>query len=241
MYTYNDIFSNKQRFLFVTAHPDDLVVFFGALIHRLRSEDKEVYVLLVTNGARGSRENEIAEADLAKKRLTEEAACLKVLGVDQKNLFCLGYADGEVESNMKLIGEISKYIRQYKIELVATHEPSLQYLPTTDKNGFFVQHRDHRKTGEAVIDAVYPFSRDRSFFTEHYAEGIAPHSVFDILLTDEKETNFSFDCTPNLEVKKNAMRQHITQFNEETIEDIIAAFTIDGHCLENFNYLKLLW
>lgn len=241
MFTYQEIFSSKQKILFVTAHPDDLVVFFGALIHTLTSEQKEVYVLLVTNGARGSRENTIAEADLAKQRLAEETACLEKLGVDKANFFCLGYADGEVESDMKLIGEIAKYIRKFKVDMVATHEPSLQYLETYEKNGFFVQHRDHRKIGEAVIDAVYPFSRDRSFFTDHYAEGIEPHEVFDILLTDEKGNNFNFDYTDNVEAKKEAMRAHKSQFSEETIEAILNAFKQDGRNLESFHYLKLLW
>jgi LmbE family N-acetylglucosaminyl deacetylase len=241
VFTFNQIFSDKQSILFVTAHPDDLVVFFGALIHRLRTEGKDVYVLLVTNGARGSRENEVSEVDLAKQRLTEEVACLKVLGVEEKNLVCLGYADGEVESNMKLIGEISKFIRKFKAELVATHEPSLQYLSTYAKDGFFVQHRDHRKIGEAVIDAVYPFSRDRSFFPEHYAEGIEPHETFDILLTDEKDCNFDFDYSEHVELKKQAMRAHKTQFDENTIEEILNSFKLDGKYLEKFNYVKLLW
>lgn len=241
MFTYTDIFQNKQKFLFVTAHPDDLVVFFGALIHKLRSESKEVYVLLVTNGARGSRENEIAEKQLAEQRLAEEIACLKVLNVEESHLVCLGYADGEVESDMKLIGLISKYIRKFKVDLVATHEPSLQYLETYEKNGFFIQHRDHRKIGEAVIDAVYPFSRDRSFFTDHYAEAIEPHEVFDLLLTDEKSCNFTFDYTDTVEVKKNAMRAHKSQFGEDTIEEILNAFKENDRNVEKFLYLKLLW
>lgn len=241
MFTYDEIFSSKKRFLFVTAHPDDLVVFFGSLIHQLRKDGKDVFVLLVTNGARGSRENDVAEATLAKQRLAEETACLKVLGVDEKNFTCLGYADGEVESDMKLIGEISKYIRKYKVDMVATHEPSLQYMPTYAKDGFFVQHRDHRKIGEAVIDAVYPFSRDRSFFTEHYAEGIEPHEVFDILLTDEKECNFDFDYSDIVGLKRQAMRAHKSQFSDETIEEILNAFKFEGKYLEKFNYVKLLW
>jgi LmbE family N-acetylglucosaminyl deacetylase len=241
MYTYSDIFAQKQRFLFVTAHPDDLVVFFGALIHRLRQENKDVYVLLVTNGARGSRENVISEAELSKQRIEEELACLRTLGVPEENFKCLGYADGEVESDLRLIGEISKCIRKYKVDLVGTHEPALQYAATYANNGFFVQHRDHRKIGEAVIDAVYPFSRDRSFFTEHYTEGIHPHSVYDLLLTDEKDCNFEFDHTAECELKKAAMRAHKTQFSEETINEILNSFKSGDQYFEKFNYVKLLW
>lgn len=241
MYTYEEIFHDKKNILFVTAHPDDVIVFFSALIHRLRQEKKHVYVVLATNGARGSRENKISEDELAKTRLAEEEAALKVVGVDPDHTFCLGYKDGEVESSMKLIGEISKFIRKYKIDIACSHEPSLQYSPTYDKTGYFVQHRDHRKLGEAVIDAVYPFSRDRSFFTEHYEEGIEPHSAYDILLTDEKESNFSFDYTDTLETKKESMRAHKSQFSEETIEHIIDAFKDGDRNVEKFHYLKLLW
>jgi LmbE family N-acetylglucosaminyl deacetylase len=241
MFTYDQIFSTKDRILFVTAHPDDLVVFFGALIHRLRNEGKEVFVLLVTNGSRGSRENDVSEAVLAKQRVAEETACLEVLGVPADHLTCLGYADGEVESNMELIGKISKYIRKFKVQLVATHEPSLQYMQTYAKDGYSIQHRDHRKIGEAVIDSVYPFSRDRSFFPEHYTEGIEPHQVYEILLTDEKDCNFDFDCTSSLAVKRQAMQAHKSQFSDAVITEILEAFTLDGVCYEKFNYVKLLW
>ncbi len=241
MFTYEQIFSSKQNFLFVTAHPDDVLVSFGGLIHQLRKEDKHVYVLVVTNGARGSRENDISEVTLAQQRLAEERAALKSIDVLEENIFCLNYLDGEVESDMKLIGEISKYIRKYKIDLVGTHEPSVQYSLTYDKSGYFVQHRDHRKVGEAVIDSVYPFSRDRSFFTEHYADGIQPHTTYDILLTDENGSNFEFDFTHDLENKKNAMRLHKSQFDETTVNEINEFFKFGDRYLEKFNYLKLLW
>lgn len=241
MYTYSDIFEKKQNILVVTAHPDDAPVFFGALMHQLRKDGKNVYVVVVTNGARGSRENIISEAELAKQRIQEETEALKVLGVDKDHFFCLGYKDAEVESELKLIGEISKFIRKYKIDIACSHEPSMIYQQTYNKDGFFVQHRDHRKVGEAVIDAVYPFSRDRSFFTEHYVEGIEPHSVYDILLTDEKGCNFDFDHTEFTDIKKEALRKHKSQFSEESVKNIIDAFTFNGRNLEKFNYLKLMW
>lgn len=241
MFTYKEVFSTKNNVLIVTAHPDDTLVFFGSLIHELRKEEKNVYIVVVTNGARGSRENEISEAELAHQRMQEERDALTFLSVLEENIFCLGYMDGEVESDMKLIGEISKFIRKYEIDIVCTHEPSLQYVPSYAKDGFFVQHRDHRKVGEAVIDAVYPFSRDRSFFTQHYSEGIKPHSTFDILLTDEKDCNFEFDYTEKLEMKKQAMRIHKSQFNEESITAINEAFKFGEQYKERFNYLHLQW
>lgn len=241
MFTYSDIFTEKQRILIVSAHPDDSIVFFGGLIAKLRQDKKDVHVLLVTNGARGSRENDISESDLAKMRLGEEANALGALGVPKENMYCLGHADGEVESDLKFIGEIAKYIRKLTVDIVCTHEPSNQYQASYDKTGYFVQHRDHRKVGEAVIDAVYPFSRDRSFFTEHYAEGIEPHSVYDILLTDEKASNFDFDVADVLEQKRSALREHKSQFDESSVEEVLNSFKDGDRFFEKFNYLHLKW
>lgn len=202
MFTYTDVFGTKSNVLLVTAHPDDALVYYGALIHKLRKDNKDVFVVCVSNGSRGSQDNHISEDALATLRIQEEIAALEYLNVPKTNFDCLEYKDGEIESNFKLIGEISKYIRKFKADIVCTHEPTAIYQQTYNKEGYFVQHRDHRKVAEAVVDAVYPFSRDRSFFPEHQTEGIEPHTLFEIVMTDEIESNFSIDYTDDTEVKK---------------------------------------
>ena len=92
-----------------------------------------------------------------------------------------------------------------------------------------------------MIDAAYPFSRDRSFFPEHSKEGIQPHAVREILLTDEKESNFELDHTLNVDVKRKALLAHKSQIDAETAESILNAFASDGKHFEKFQYLKLLW
>lgn len=241
MYTYDQIFKEKNNILFVTAHPDDVIVYFGALIEKLRNDDKNIFVVTVTNGARGSRENTISEEDLANTRITEEIEALKFLKVETQNIECLKYKDGEVESNYKLIGEISKYIRKFKADIVCTHESTSLYKESNDKNGYFIQHRDHRKVGEAVVDSVYPFSRDKSFFPEHGSEGVNPHSVYDILLTDDNGYNFEFDYTEKLETKKSALLLHVSQFDSQKVDDFVQTQKIEDKYFEKFKYLKLLW
>ncbi len=242
MFTYEDIFSSKQNILIVTAHPDDSVVYYGALIRKLTAEKKNIFVLNVTNGCRGSGDTVITEEELGKNRVSEELLALEFLGVQHNNYACLNYKDGEVESNYKLIGEISKYIRQFKPHIVCTHEPTGVYLSDYGNRGFFVQHRDHRKVGEAVVDAVYPFSRDKSFFPEHQKEGIAPHTVMEILLTDEIKSNFDFDYTEDIKTKIDALLLHKSQFNTpESAQEIVDAVKFDNRYLEKYFYIKLLW
>lgn len=241
MFTYENIFSDKSKIIFVMAHPDDVIIFYGALIHKLVKDKKDIFVVTVTNGARGSKANKISEDKLAKVRLKEEVAALAFLGVPKENFICLDYKDGEVESNMKLIGEISKYIRKFKADIVCTHEPTGVYMETYNKDGFFVQHRDHRKVAEAVVDSAYPFSRDKSFFPEHEKEGIEPHSVFEIVMTDEKESNFEIDYTQDLEIKKSALRLHKSQMDEGFINDVVESVKSKEKYLEKYFYVKLLW
>lgn len=241
MYTYEQIFGNKSKILFVIAHPDDVLVYFAALVYRLRKDKKEVYVVTASNGARGSRDNMISEEALAKQRIKEELEALEFLHVPKENFACLNYKDGEIESNLKLIGEISKYIRKYKADIVCTHEPTAVYQPTYKRDGFFVNHRDHRKVGEAVVDSAYPFSRDRSFFPEHAKEGIEPHTVKELLLTDEIESNFDFDYTPYVEIKKKALLIYKSQFDKAGVLDIVDSVKFDNRYLEKFFYVKLLW
>lgn len=241
MYTYNQIFDSKKRILFFPAHPDDIMVYFGGLIARLVKDKKEIFVVTVSNGARGSKDTVISEEELAKKRLAEEIAGLEYLGIPKENHVCLNYKDGEVESNMELIGKVSKYIRTFKPDIVCTHEPTGIYIPTSSGEGYWVQHRDHRKVAEAVVDAAYPFSRDRSFFPEHAQEGLEPHTVYDLLLTEENGVNFKFDYTDQLETKKAAMRLHKSQMDEAFIKDVVEAIKENDRYLEYFNYIHLLW
>lgn len=241
MYTYEQIFSAKQTALIFTAHPDDCIVFFAGLISKLRQEKKDVYVVVVTNGARGSRENQISEEKLANIRIQEEANALSHLDILSDHFLCLNHKDGEVESDMTLIGEISYYIRKFKPDIVCTHEPSRIYSSSYNNEGFFVQHRDHRKIGEAVLDAVYPFSRDLAFFPEHDKDGISPHTVFDVLLTDEDSSNFHFDFSTYKEVKKASLEQHKSQFSQEIVDLILNDAKVGDIYVEKFKYIKLLW
>ena len=241
MFKYEDVFKEKQNILFIMAHPDDAIVYYGALINKLSKEKKNIYVVSISNGSRGSRDSNISEQKLAHVRLDEELAALSLFNIPQENISCLGYKDGEVEANYKLIGEISKYIRKYKADIVCTHEPTAIYQPTYDKSGFFIQHRDHRKVAEAVVDAAYPFSRDRSFFPEHAKEGIEPHSVFHILMTDEIQSNFEIDYTEEVETKKSALRLYRSQMDESFVDDVVNSVKIKERYLEKYFYVKLLW
>lgn len=243
MYTYSDIFKNKKKILFITAHPDDVDVFFGGTLARLNADQKETHVLIVTSGGRGSKDKNISEKNLGEIRVKEELEALKILGQNPKKVYFLNYLDGEVENNLKLIGDISRYLRIIKPDIVCTHEPHGYYYSYLDGKTSYINHRDHRITGISVIDAIYPFSRDLSFFPEHQNISLKPHSVYEILLTGNYKQNTQIAIDAFKEKKKQALLSHKSQFNTQDINDIMeeSLLKIKNKYFEAFNYLKLAW
>lgn len=241
MKSYSDVFGNKNKVLFVTAHPDDVDGFFGGVIAKLAKDNKEVFVLVVTNGARGSRENQISEEELGRTRVEEQKKALEILGVKSENFFTLNFKDGEIDNNYKNIGEIAKFIRKLKPDIVATHEPNIHYYQYAGTDRFNVNHRDHRLVGSCTIDAVYPFSRDRSFFPEHYSDGLEPHTVRELYLVPDYQTNTQIDINDVVEQKRQAILAHKSQMNKEQCDNLIEPYKNESGYFEPGNHLVLEW
>lgn len=240
MHTYQDIFRNKKRVLFVMAHPDDVDVFFGGLICRLRKENKKVYVLTITNGARGSRGNFVSEEELGITRIEEQRRALSVYKVPSNHFSTLNYKDGEAENNMELIEKISYVVRKFKPEIVCTHNPYPFFSKDFSDDHYLVNHKDHRVCGVSAMDAVYPFSRDRNFFTEHAADGLEPHVVREIMFTASLEDmNTSIELSSAIKYKEMALAEHKSQFDKKAIEMLIKYFKDGGKDVERGLYLKL--
>lgn len=207
--------------MFFGAHPDDIDVFFGGLIARLIKDGKEVHCVVVTSGARGSRENTIPLEKLSKEREAEETAALSKLGVAEDKISYLGIMDGEVETDHETIGKFVYEIRKFQPDIVCAHSPHPHVYKLDNSEFYHVQHRDHRHVGQNVIDAVYPMSRDTSFHPQHLEEGLSTVCVQFLYLTGEGEHNTEVDITDVLDMKKAAMKEHVSQFSDEKIDYIL--------------------
>ena len=78
----------QQNILVIVPHSDDEILMFGGLIQRAVREQKTIHVCLVTNG---DYEAATEEQGIARPRETIEG--LKILGLPEKNIFLMGYAD----------------------------------------------------------------------------------------------------------------------------------------------------
>ena len=76
------------------------------------------------------------------------------------------------------------HIRQFKPDLLITHNPSDELIFRANAGIVGVNHRDHRNTGLITLDADYPYSRDNNFFPEQLKNGLTRHEVHKILFSD---------------------------------------------------------
>ncbi|MDZ4246157.1 MAG: PIG-L family deacetylase, partial [Dehalococcoidia bacterium] len=132
----------------ITPHPDDAEFgVAGTVAHWVR-EGKSVVYVVCTNGDKGTSDRSLKPEELARIRQKEQLAAAKLLGV--KDVIFMGYPDQSLEDTPEFRKELVRLIRTYRPLIVVTADPYRRYL----------WHRDHRITGQAVLDAVFPHARD---------------------------------------------------------------------------------
>ena len=189
----------------VAAHPDDLDFGASGSVAAFVNEGAEAYYLILTDGSKGSADKTISSEDLIKKRQSEQRAAGKLLGL--KDVFFLGYEDGGLQVSMAVKRDIVRIIRQVRPDIVITMDPSILYVIERG----FINHPDHRAAGQATLDAVFPLARDHLAFPELLAEGLEPHKVETLLLTNFETQNYYVDISSAIDKKMGALAAHVSQ------------------------------
>ena len=96
-------------------------------------------------------------------------------------------------------------------------------------------------TGRSTLDAVYPFSRDTSFFKDQITSGGSPCIVSEVMFTFDREVNTKIDITDVAERKVKGMLCHKSQFDKEKVDSIMEMFKEGRKYFERGNYIKLAW
>ncbi|MEE8347691.1 MAG: PIG-L deacetylase family protein [Dehalococcoidia bacterium] len=200
--------SEPKRALVIVAHPDDAEFLCGGTVARWVSEGWQVAFVLVTSGDKGSHDEEITSEQLAAIREDEERAAAGVLGV--KECVFLGYPDGFVEDTAELRGKIVREICRFKPDVAITWDPY--------RRGH--NHRDHRLTGQAALDALYPLSRSHLYYPEHMEEGLEPHRVREALLAGTDQPNHHVDVTKFFNKKMKALQCHKSQMSRYGFSEV---------------------
>ena len=202
--------------LAVFAHPDDAEICAGGTLARWAAAGREVHLLVLTNGDRGSEDPSMDRDELARTRLRETDAGAARMGLAGARV--LGIHDGELENTPIVREAVVRRIREVRAETVISCDPTAIFfqIPTEDgtvtKTAF--NHSDHRTAGAIALDAVFPGSGNPHFFPEHLGAGLAIQQVHDVWLGWTNEANHAEDVTDHFDTKIAALGEHVSQISE---------------------------
>jgi LmbE family N-acetylglucosaminyl deacetylase len=194
--------------LAVYAHPDDPEISAGGTLARWAEAGAEVWVLVTTRGDKGTQDPATDTARLAELRVEETAKAAALLGFAGTRH--LAHPDGELVDDLELRGSIVRVIREVQPEVVLCPDPTAVFFG----EGYY-NHRDHRVTGWATLDAVAPAAGNPHYFPEHLTDGLAVHHVRAVYLSGTLEPNCWIDISATLERKIDALFCHASQLPDE--------------------------
>jgi LmbE family N-acetylglucosaminyl deacetylase len=200
--------SNQYDIMVISAHPDDSEFGAAGSVAKWVREGKRVVYVVCTSGDKGTDNPDISPQHLGEIREKEQKDAAAVLGVS--DVVSLGYPDQGLEDTPDFRKAIVRQIRTYKPDMIVTLDPYRRYI----------WHRDHRITGQVVLDAVYPYARDLLAYPDLIEEGLMPHKVKKILFFGTEDINFRMDIADTFHMKLEALRCHKSQIDQLGIPDL---------------------
>jgi LmbE family N-acetylglucosaminyl deacetylase len=191
----------------VFAHPDDAEICAGGLLAKWAAAGREVHLLILTNGDRGSQDPSQDRAELAATRARETEEAAQVFPLASVRIGSV--PDSELENTEQVREEAVRRIREVRAETVIACDPTTVFF----ENRYY-NHSDHRVSGFVALDAAYPGSGNPHFFPEQLRGGLRVQDVFDIWLGWTHEPNHAEDITGFLAKKVDALAKHASQLEE---------------------------
>jgi LmbE family N-acetylglucosaminyl deacetylase len=189
------------RALAIYAHPDDPDVGCGGTLAAWSAKGCEVHVLLCTDGDKGSTDASVEPGELANRRAAESAESASLIGLAGQE--SLHYPDGELADDLEFQRALVAVVRRIRPDVVLCPDPTAIFFGQD-----YFNHRDHRVTGWAVLDAVAPAAALPLYFPD---AGPA-HQVSTVLLSGTLEPDVWVDISHTVEVKVRAVGCHRSQF-----------------------------
>jgi LmbE family N-acetylglucosaminyl deacetylase len=221
------------RVLAIYAHPDDPEISAGGTLARWSDAGAEVHVAVTTRGDKGTSDPDADLEALTVLRVEETAAAARVLGIAEHHH--LDHPDGEIADDHALRRELVRLIRAVKPDAVCCPDPTAVFFGDA-----YVNHRDHRVTGWATLDAVAPAAGNPHYFPELAAEGLRTHQVRALYLSGTFEPNVWVDVGATLERKIEALFCHASQLVEtgDWFRDFLRDSAIDAGRLAGVQYAE---
>ncbi|MEX0991678.1 MAG: PIG-L deacetylase family protein [Actinomycetota bacterium] len=190
--------------LAVFAHPDDADIGCGGTLAKFADAGREVHLLILTNGDRGSGDAAVDRTELAAMRRAETQASAAVLGLASATV--LDTHDGELDNTPEIRARVVRTIRELRPGTLVSCDPTAVFF----ENKYY-NHADHRVAGWIALDSVFPGSGNPHFFADQLASGLEACPVYDVWLSWSQEPNHREDITGFLPRKIEALSRHVSQ------------------------------
>jgi LmbE family N-acetylglucosaminyl deacetylase len=188
------------RALAVYAHPDDPEVSCAGTLATWTAAGADVRLVICCRGDKGSNDGDDDPDEVAARRATEVADAAAVLGLAGHEV--LGYGDGEIENSVELRGALVERIRRLRPDVVVCPDPTAVFFGDS-----YVNHRDHREVGWAMLDACAPAAASPLYFPD----AGEPHQVGTVLLSGTLQPDAWVEIGGALDRKVAALACHTSQ------------------------------
>ncbi|MDH2903886.1 MAG: PIG-L family deacetylase [Actinomycetota bacterium] len=196
----------------VYAHPDDADVAAGGVMALWASQGSSLHLVVVCDGSKGAHGPQTTPDRLREVRRAELQLAADLIGVSEVHV--LEVPDGNVTNSDELRATLVGLIRGVRPDVVLGPDPTATFF-----GGVYVNHRDHRETGWALLDAVAPAAAMPLYYPE---QGDA-HQVKWLLLSGTHEPDVAIDVASSIDVKVKAVLAHHSQTGDdaEGVSDVV--------------------
>jgi LmbE family N-acetylglucosaminyl deacetylase len=238
----------------VGAHPDDAEFAAAGTSALWAKQGKKIVWVVMTDGAEGSEVPSLVDTDLMLAREQEQRLACEVLGVQAVEF--LRFPDGHLTNSEAARKAVVRLVRKYRPRVVFTHDPTIQlFAPDPDEKPdetAYLNHPDHRATGNIVMDAIFPAVGNPRSYRELLAEGFLPYQVHELYLFHSEHENTYIDISETIELKAKGLQCHASQFSpDENLLEMLKEWTagtakrakekkgLDMQYAESFRRIKL--
>ncbi len=199
----------------IGAHPDDDDFGAAGTSALWVKQGKKVVWVVMTNGAEGSEIPTLDDTELMLTREQEQRAACEVLGVQAVEF--LRFPDGHLKNTEEARKAVVRLIRKYRPRVVITHDPTQHiFAPDPDEEPegtAYINHPDHRATGNIVLDAIFPAAGNPRSYRELLTGGLQPYKVHEVYFFMSRMGNTYVDISETIELKAQGLKCHATQFD----------------------------
>jgi LmbE family N-acetylglucosaminyl deacetylase len=191
-----------ERALAICAHPDDVDFRCAGTLAAWARQGTRTTLLILTDGAKGSHDLSLSDAQVRDVRRDEQLRAARVVGYDDVRF--LSEPDGLLSADQAIVQQVALLIRDVRPQALLTYDPWAPYI----------LHPDHTEAGRIGFLAAVR-AREPRFYREAARRGLAPWKVDELWLFAPFQPNRIEDISSTFEAKLDAIMCHESQYETE--------------------------